>query len=633
MVRYWVAISKHKFLKQPFFSRLAATLVVAVSPSVFAETMPGAGVSAPWWQSSWAFGLCFVSIVFVLIGYVRWRTSNLTRRANMLEQTLKERTARITEHERQIQHQAMDLEELLHLKERLITNISHEFRTPLTLILGSTRRLMHRTTDLQHRPQLQLIRRNGQRLLRLVNQLLDLAYLGADEPLARSAQPVSITVDAISESFQPLAEDKGLQLTVDRNDELWANCTADALEKILLNLLSNAIKFTPAGGSITVGTKPGKNNMVEVSVSDTGIGIPPAEHEVVFERFHRVDCGETLPGAGIGLALVKELVLAHGGSVSLNSQPGRGSTFTVQLPRCEGGVPQVRSVREVGSDEATVLELEVLDTIEERHEVAAVSVENDKPLVLIVEDNADLQHYIVELLNETYQCIVAGDGEKALELGFEQVPDLLLLDLMLPKLDGFQVSHALKEDERTSHIPIMMLTARDDLDSRMESWKEKVDGYLTKPFDDDELKTRIANLLEIRDILKCRFSSQFFAETKPNHAADQKEDGFLKKLELVFERSHSDPDFNASRMASEMCMSMRQLQRKLKAITGHHPAEILRSYRLRKAREWLQKGMQVGHAADAVGFSSPTYFTSCFKAQFGQTPSEYQNQQLTSQGA
>jgi AraC-like DNA-binding protein len=174
----------------------------------------------------------------------------------------------------------------------------------------------------------------------------------------------------------------------------------------------------------------------------------------------------------------------------------------------------------------------------------------------------------------------------------------------------------------------MMLTARDDRDSRMESWKEKVDGYLTKPFDDDELKMRIANLLEIRDILKCRFSSQFFAETKPNHVAEQKENGFLTKLEEVLEHCHSESDFGTSRMASEMYMSARQLQRKLKAITGHHPAELLRSYRLRKARELLHKGMQVGVTSDTVGFSSPTYFTSCFKAQFGQTPSEFQSNRI-----
>ena len=580
----------------------------------------------PWWQTWWAYSLYAIVFMLALFGYIQLRTRNLRHRARLLKQTVEERTAQIREHEQQIQHQAEDLEELLHLKEKLITNISHEFRTPLTLILGPVQRLLQNAGNQRDASQLKLIKRNSQRLLRLVNQLLGLAHLGADQPLVRSAQPVSTTVDAITESFQPLAEDKGLQLNVERNDELWANCAPDALEKILLNLLSNAIKYTPAGGSITISTRPGENNMVEVSVSDTGIGIPEAEQSAVFERFHRLgNGGETIPGAGIGLALVKELVLAHDGEVSLVSQPGRGTTFTVRLPRCEAGLPRVDKAGKASNGEAMTLELEAMETLAGRPETEPVTEENSKPLLLIVEDNTDLQHYLVELLSDSYQCLVAGDGEEALEVAFEHIPDLVLLDLMLPKLDGFQVSHALKEDERTSHIPIIMLTARDDRDSRMESWKEKVDGYLTKPFDDDELRMRIANLLEIRDILKCRFSSQFFAETNHDHVAGQKENGFLIKLEQVLENCHSEPGFGASQMASEMYMSARQLQRKLKAVTGHHPAEFLRSYRLRKARGLLQEGMQVGLTADTVGFSSPTYFTSCFKAQFGVTPSEFQS--------
>ncbi len=315
----------------------------------------------PWWQTWWACSLYVITFVLALFGYIRLRTRNLRHRARLLRQTVAERTAQIREREQQIVHQAEDLEELLHLKEKLITNISHEFRTPLTLILGPVQRLLQRADNQQDASQLKLIKRNSQRLLRLVNQLLGLAHLGADQPLARSAQPVSATVDTIAESFQPLAEDKGLHLVVERNDELWAHCTPDALEKILLNLLSNAIKYTPAGGSITVSSRPGEYNMVEVSVRDTGIGIPREQHAAVFERFHRVDnSGETVPGAGIGLALVQELVLAHDGEVSLISQPGEGTTITVTLPRCEAGLPQTGKIREASTDEAMALELEAL---------------------------------------------------------------------------------------------------------------------------------------------------------------------------------------------------------------------------------------------------------------------------------
>ena len=244
----------------------------------------------------------------------------------------------------------------------------------------------------------------------------------------------------------------------------------------------------------------------------------------------------------------------------------------------------------------------------------------------IVEDNQDMQNYLFELLSDTYDCDVAADGQQALDKAFEIVPDLVLCDLMLPKLDGFQVTHALREDERTSHIPIIMLTAREDRDSRMEGLAEKVDDYLTKPFDDEELELRIANLLEIRDILKNRYSQRFFDEPLPDRALTDKENGFLEKLEIVLKERHSDPEFDLPHMAAAVHMSTRQLQRKLKAITGHNPAEFLRSFRLRRARELLRKGSQVGLTADAVGFSSPAYFASCFKAQFAQTPSDYQQQ-------
>ena len=583
-------------------------------------------IRPPFWQTWWADSLFIVVFLLTLFGYIRLRTRNLRRRAKLLKQSVAEHTAEIREHEQQIKHQAKDLEELLHMKEKLITNISHEFRTPLTLILGPARRLLKRAANQQDALQLQLIEHNSQRLLRLVDQLLGLAHLGSEEPLVRSAEPVSSTIDTIAKSFQPLAEDKGLQLNVEQDSELWANCALDALENILLNLFSNAIKYTPEGGQITVCTRTGDDNMIEVSVSDTGIGIPKEEHEAVFNRFHRVDnTGEAAPGAGIGLALVKELVLAHGGRVELASDVGEGTTVTIKLPQCEAGLPINNQTRRTTPGDAVALEIETLSMQADRPVMDSIDDANNKPLILIVEDNTDLQYYLFELLEDTYQCMIADDGEEALAVAFEHIPDLVLLDLMLPKMDGFQVSHALKEDERTGHIPIMMLTARHDRDSRMESWKEKVDGYLTKPFDDNELKMRIANLLEIREILKCRFTSEFFSDSKLHQISDIKENGFMKKLEQVLDRCHAEPEFGASQMATEMFMSARQLQRKLKAITGHHPTELLRSYRLRKARELLKSGIKVGITADTVGFSSATYFTSCFKAQFGQTPSDYQH--------
>jgi len=579
----------------------------------------------PLWRTWWAYSLYVIAFILVLFAYVMLRTINLTRRARLLEKTVEERTAKIRKHEQQIQHQAEDLEELLHLKEELIANISHEFRTPLTLILGPAKRMLQKTANQENRTQLQMIKRNSQRLLRLVDQLLGLARLGAEEPLALSAQPITSIADAITESFQVLAEEKGLELTIEHGPELWVNCTPDSLEKILLNLLSNAIKYTPAGGRITVSTALNDDNMVELSVRDTGVGIAGKDQKAVFERFHRLgDRGELVPGAGIGLALVKELVDAHNGRIQLLSTPGEGTTVTIQLPHCLEAPETPETEPRIVSSEVIELEADALVQHDAVSGTVTVNGAEDQPSILVVEDNVDMQNYLVELLSGAYHCDVASDGQQALEAAFERIPDLVLCDVMLPRLDGFQVSHALKEDERTSHIPIIMLTARSDRYSRMEGWQKKIDGYFTKPFDDEELKLRIANLLDIRDILKNRFSSQFFEESRPNQVLNEKENRFMEKLNRLLERCHVDPKFDLSQMAFEMHMSPRQVQRKLKAITGHHPAEFLRSFRLKKARELLRTGTQVGLASDAVGFSSPAYFASCFKAQFTQTPTEYQ---------
>lgn len=580
----------------------------------------------PWWQTRWAYGLYVLTFLCVLLVYIRLHTLNLTRRAKLLERTVEERTQQIREHEQHIQHQAEDLEELLHLKEKLITNISHEFRTPLTLILGPARRLLRKAADKDDLSQLQLIKRNSQRLLRLVDQLLGLARLGAEEPMTRSPQCLTAVVRAITESFQVLAEEKNLQLTLEQGDELWVSCAPDVLDKILLNLLSNAIKYTPAGGCVAVGIIA-NGDMVELLVSDTGVGISEKDQQTIFERFQRADDhGEAVPGAGVGLALVKELVEACDGQIKLESNPGEGTTFTVSLPLCEMATSKNEAPQSVISQEAVELEVESVTQTDVVQLPATDHAANDKPLVLIVEDNLEMQNYLVELLSDTYCFDVADDGQEALAKAFESIPDLVLCDVMLPKLDGFQVTHALREDERTSHIPIIMLTAREDRDSRMEGLQERVDDYLTKPFDDEELKLRIANLLSIRDILKSRYSYHFFDEPQPDQAMNVRDNGFMERLEKVVNERHSDPDFDLLQMASVMHMSTRQLQRKLKAITGHNPAEFLRAFRLRKARELLRKGSQVGLTAEAVGFSSHAYFASCFKAQFAQTPSAYQQQ-------
>ena len=592
-------------------------------------------VLPPWWRTWWAYTAYLLVFLLALAIYVRLRTLSLKRRAATLEQTVAERTQQIVKHEQQIESQAHELEAALDLKEKLITNISHEFRTPLTLILGPVKRLMDRSPGPEEAVQLQTIRRSGQRLLRLVDQLLGLARLGSVENhAARKAQPVLPVARAIVESFRPLAANKGLELALTVDGAPWVEAEADALEIVLLNLLSNAVKYTPEGGSITVEVEGERDGQVRLAVSDTGIGIPFEEQGTVFDRFRRAGAvGEHIPGAGIGLALVSDVVEAHDGTVRLESEPGKGTRVEVLLPAYVPTEQDLQRPREAALTPSVEQEFELLSELGTTAPAAITDSDDGKPLVLIVEDNADLQNYLAGLLDTDYHCYRAGDGEQALQLAYEQIPDLVLLDLMLPGLDGFQVSHALKEDQRTSHIPIIMLTARQDRESRMGGWREKVDAYFTKPFDDDELRLRIANLLEIRDILRNRYRNHFFEDTSPAEVLNDKETRFVERLEKALETGHADPEFGVSRLASEVFMSTRQLQRKLKSVVGHSPAEYLRSFRLRRSCELLRSGVQVSQVADAVGFSSPAYFTSCFKAQFEQTPSEYQQQLVAETGS
>ena len=582
----------------------------------------------PPWKTWWAYSLYLATVVLLLFAFIQLRTVSLRRRAVELEASVNERTHVILEHEQLIQHQADSLQELLHLKEKLYANISHEFRTPLALILGPIRRLLGKNQDTESQEQLQVVQRNSERLLRLVDQLLALSRLSAQEKPSASAQPLVSHVKALVESFRPLAVDRRLELATGRLEDLWVNCGTDSLEKILMNLLSNAIKYTPAGGKITVEVYSEDDDMARLSVSDTGIGIPAQEQQAVFDRFHRIgNSGETIPGAGIGLALVRELVQSFDGSVSLHSTPGEGTTLTVALPRHAVDAAAPDGTEEVVASAAARREVNSLaqsgsDTIP-----IADEDESGQQTVLVVEDNPDMQNYLHSLLVPDYECLVAGDGDTGLELALEQVPDLVVTDVMMPGLDGYELTEALKEDQRTSHIPIIMLTARSDRESRLKGLSEHADDYLVKPFDDEELLLRITNQLAARDIMKARFSRRVYLEEPLATGLNERERNFLSRFETVLEENFSDPDLDIGAMASKLAVSTRQLQRKLKALTGHSPAEYLRAFRLKEAASLLATKDQIIKVAFDVGFTSQAYFGTCFKAQFGMSPGQYQRTQ------
>jgi len=579
----------------------------------------------PPWRTGWAYSLYVAVFVFLLFGYIRWRTLTFQKRAIELETIVEQRTRQISEHEQVIQHQADSLQELLQLKEKLYANISHEFRTPLTLILGPIRRMLGKDSDTESREQLEMVQRNSERLLRLVDQLLGLSRLSAQKQTTASAQNLMSHIEAMTESFRTLAREKGLSLTLGEFEDLWVICAPGALEKILMNLLSNAIKYTPAGGKITVDVRSEDEDTAVLSVSDTGIGIHPDEHEAVFERFHRIgDTGETAPGAGIGLALVKELAESYGGNIELISAQGEGTTIRVRLPRYEALEQGSTKKETVQVSAAARREVNVLVQPGSPISVDDAEHEGSRRSVLIVEDNSDMQNYLHSLLDSEYECLVAGNGRDGLELAFEQVPDLVVSDVMMPEMDGYQLTQALKEDQRTSHIPIIMLTARSDQESRLKGLREHADDYLVKPFDDEELLLRISNQLAARDILKARFSGRVYQEEPLSTGLNERERAFIERFEALLEQSHADPKLDIGSMASQIAISTRQLQRKLKALTGHSPAEYLRAYRLKKSAELLRAGGQISQVAMDVGFSSQAYFGTCFKAQFGLSPRQFQ---------
>jgi signal transduction histidine kinase/DNA-binding response OmpR family regulator/ligand-binding sensor domain-containing protein len=580
-------------------------------------------VITPYWRTWWAYTIYGIAFIAAFLLIIRLRTQTLTKRAAELEVAVEDRTRKIEEDKLLIRKQTEELEQLLRLKEKLFTNISHEFRTPLTLILGPVKRILESGVTEKQASSLNLIRQNGQRLLRLVDQLLDLSKLDSEQPVVRVPQPLSQIVRIVAESFVPFASSRETTFETDISSDIWVNGSTDALEKILMNLLSNAFKYTPKEGHVSLRLIPQDDNLATLVVSDSGLGIPVERQQQVFERFNRMnDTGETAPGAGIGLSLVKELVESLDGSIDLKSSPGEGTTFTVYFQKHRGEVLPAEIPQDVTLSESSFLELENLSRSSHVIKDSGNQPEGGLPSVLIIEDNPDMQDYLIELLEPRYSCISVGDGESGVQAGLEQIPDLILCDVMLPKMDGFKVSHTLKSDERTSHIPIIMLTARGDRQSRLHGLREKADDYLAKPFDDEELLLRMQNILDAREILRKMFANRVFDSHKMGSGLNAKDRKFLNKLNNVFERHLSDSTFRIDQMSSEMAMSERTLERKLKALTSHTPAQYLRTYRLNKALEYLRDGMAVYQVAEAVGFSSPAYFTSCFKEEFGKSPTK-----------
>ncbi|MEW6998528.1 ATP-binding protein [Colwelliaceae bacterium BS250] len=522
----------------------------------------------------------------------------------------------------------------LELKDKFIANISHEFRTPLTIINGIIDRYIAKTSDELESEDFTTAKRNGLRLVRMVEQLLELSRLSDNPQLSLNTYRLKTLMMMPVDSFSRLASQSNLTFSSNIPDNLWLDCDGQAFEKIIFNLLANAVKYTPKGGSVQVNAYAEQDTII-LDIIDSGIGISKDSQTKIFERFQRADDvkNQATFGVGIGLSLVNELVNAHGWRISLVSEHGRGSKFSLSMPIASAMAVETEVLMSISENEVTSL-------LTEQRSSATNQPHHSQQVVLVIEDNVDMQSHIKQVIEQQHHCIIAGSGELGLQLAQEYIPDLIVCDLMLTGIDGFEVLTQLKQDEMTAHIPVILLTARSDLESRLQGLNLNADEYLSKPFNQHELLTRIQNLIANRQQLQKRYLQKFNDEQKAERKTTcQKnvakltqepieqsslDDKFLHKLEALIAKHYTEPELDISLLAKELAVSERQLQRKIKVILGTTPNNFIKEFRLKKAQGLLMSGSQIGRIALDVGFSSQTYFGRCFKESFNCTPKQYQ---------
>ncbi|MCB9051011.1 MAG: response regulator [Lewinellaceae bacterium] len=578
-------------------------------------------VLRPWYLQRWFLALSILLVFSSILAYIRLRNRQLIREQKKLQTLVAQATERIEQDKQIIEKQAEGLRRLDEVKSNFFANISHELRTPLTVILGITENLLREggNTAAGH---LQLIWRNGRSLLDLVNQLLDLAKAENKQLKTNLVQGDMVNyVRYIAESFHSMANHRNVILRSEtRLPELMMDFDPEKIRQILSNLISNALKFTPHGGEIVLRldkVESGGTQAMILEVSDTGEGIAPENLPHIFDRFYQAEHNANKAGGtGIGLALAKELVNLLGGGISATSQQGKGATFSVRLPISNSSALwDMDSELQAGEGEQLPPEAYSLLPPDSPPPTTGDSL-------LIIEDNPDVSAFLRLCLQGHYTLHFADNGRAGIGLALEIVPDLILSDVMMPEKDGFEVVETLKKDERTSHIPIVLLTARADVESRIAGLERGADDYLAKPFHRDELLIRIRNLLESRRRLRERYASLLPPEPTDDKGL-QIEDAFLLRIRGIVEERLSDSSFEIDQLARTAGMSRSQLFRKVKALTGQSPSLFIRAIRLQRGKELLETTeMNVSEVAYEVGFSTPAYFSDAFAETYGVRPSQ-----------
>ena len=567
----------------------------------------------PWWQTTWAYIMYLLFIICAV--YIAWKTQV--------------KRIRIQHEYEMSKFEAAKLHEMDQIKSRFFTNISHEFRTPLTLIIGPAQKLLEKAEDEISKENIDTIQRSARKLNKLVDELLDISKIEAGEMRLKAAEVdlISLIKDTVF-PFQPFAERKKIELKLSY-DEDQINIYLDKVkaDKILNNILSNALKFTPEGGRVEVRVKR-NDKTAEITITDTGIGIRKDKIDKIFDRFYQADDSRTREqeGTGIGLALARELIELHRGRVEVESEEGKGTTFRLTFLLGKEYLKADEICEEELNGEAGVEmpEPEIKnESIKGDNKIVDFSEDTPKKQILIVEDNMDVRKYLDGILVREYTVIEAKDGEEGLNKSFEYLPDIIISDIMMPKIDGLQMCSQLKNDPRTSHIPLIMLTARAAINDKIEGLETGADEYIMKPFEAAELKARIKNLLEQRKRLHEHFRNYGYLEIDSKNVSLPDHQFIQNSIELVnkyIDSSELGVDFLASRLS----VSKSVLNKKLSALTGDTPAEFIKRIRLSRAAKLIELNAgNISEIAIEVGFSNPAYFAECFRKQFGISPSQY----------
>jgi len=515
-------------------------------------------------------------------------------------------------------------------KLKFFTNISHEFRTPLTLILAPVEDLLDngKIKDNLVRQELNLIKKNTFRLLRLVNQLMDFRKIeGSKMEIRASEQNLISFLSDIMGSFEKMAAKRKIDfrlITSEPQLNVWFD--VNMLDKVIFNLLSNAFKFTKDRGRIYIHVKISGNEKVGIIVEDNGVGMTQAEVQHVFEIFYQAEGSYKTLGTGLGLALSKELIHLHKGTISVQSEQGKATKFLIELPLGRDHLKE----KEISDDPADELSLLRNREIPEENNIEGTEIQQKiaprEQTVLLIEDNKDLSNLVEQKLLEYYSVVKAADGNEGLKIAFDQIPDLILCDIMLPGKDGLEIASVLKSDFRTSHIPIILLTAKNTTEQQIEGIKAGVDAYITKPFNLKYVEETIRTLLRNRAILREHYTSELPVETNAAANPNKLDKKFVTEFTAYIEEHYGNSTLNVEDIAKDMGMSRVQLYRKVKALLGFSVNEYIQQIRLNKAKFLLRRNdLTVADIAYHVGFSSPTYFSTAFKAKYNQTPMEYKN--------